>query len=281
MDRVARAILGTYPRAWRDRYGAEVSDLLSRRAIGISDLADLVLGALDAWLHPQQISSLTLAGGPDTTISAMVATRVTPPPPRHGAVATTPEGMLSRRRFLRRMVGAGIGLVSLEFIGGTIAVLWPPPADGIGVEHRVGTLDEIAGLWTQWPDGMPYEFRPARTFLVNVPAAKAMALGEQPTATATSARDLLALWRKCPHLGCMIPAACEERGRFQCLCHQSTYNILGEKLKLGPAPRGMDRFPVSIDAEGTVIIDTRTIIDGPPTGTVTFTDAYPFNEGCR
>lgn len=281
MERVARAILGTYPRAWRDRYGAEIGDILGQRAIGISDLADLALGALDAWLHPLHVRSMTLAGGPDAAISAMVATKAVPQPPRHGAVATTPEGMLTRRRFLRRMVGAGIGLVSLEFIGGTIAFLWPPPADGIGVEHHVGTLDEIAGLWTQWPDGMPWEFRPARAFLVNVPAAKAMALGEQPTATATSAAELLALWRKCPHLGCMIPAACEERGRFQCLCHQSTYNILGEKLKLGPAPRGMDRFPVRIDEEGTVIIDTRTIIDGPPTGTVTFTDAYPFDEGCR
>ena len=187
---------------------------------------------------------------------------------------------LSRRSFMRRMLGAGVGLLSLEFIGGTIAFLWPPPADGIGVEHEIGSLDDIAGIWPAWTDGMPWEFRPARAFLVNVPAAKALALGEAPTATAASAGDLLALWRKCPHLGCMIPAACEERGRFQCLCHQSTYNILGEKLRLGPAARGMDRFPVRIDAAGTVIIDTRTLISGPPTGTVTFTDAHPFGEGC-
>jgi cytochrome b6-f complex iron-sulfur subunit len=128
--------------------------------------------------------------------------------------------------------------------------------------------------------GPSVRVRPARAFLVNVPAAKAMALGVAPTATARNARDLVALWRKCPHLGCMIPVACEERGRFQCLCHQSTYNILGEKLKLGPAPRGMDRFPVRIDEEGSVIIDTREIVKGPPTGSVTFHDAHPFDEGC-
>jgi Rieske Fe-S protein len=282
MKRVALAIVRLYPRAWRDRYGAEVVDILERRGIRIVDLIDLSGGAFDAWLHPQPIRTLQMAtGDPSGAAASLAAASPVPPPPRHGAVAGTPAGLITRRRFLRRMVGAGVGLMSLEFIGGTIAFLWPPPADGVGVEHEVGTLDQIAGLWPQWPDGMPYEFRPARAFLVNVPAATAMASGEAPTATATTAAELLALWRKCPHLGCMIPAACEERGRFQCLCHQSTYNIVGEKLKLGPAPRGMDRFPVRINAEGTVIIDTRTILSGPPTGTVTFTDAYPFDEGCR
>jgi Rieske Fe-S protein len=79
----------------------------------------------------------------------------------------------------------------------------------------------------------------------------------------------------------MIPPACEERSRFQCLCHQSTYNILGEKLQLGPAPRGMDRFPVRIDRAGVVIVDTREIVKGKPAGTVTFHDPFPPNEGCR
>jgi cytochrome b6-f complex iron-sulfur subunit len=199
---------------------------------------------------------------------------------RTSARTTIPLATVNRRSFLRRMLGAGVGLLSLEFVGGTLAFLWPPPADGIGVEHRIGTLDEILGLWPPWAEGRPYEFRPARAFLINFPAAKAMALGVAPERTASASHDLVALWRKCPHLGCMIPAACEERGRFQCLCHQSTYNILGEKLKLGPAPRGMDRFPVRIDPEGTVIIDTREIVKGPPTGTVTFRDAHPFDEGC-
>ena len=125
------------------------------------------------------------------------------------------------------------------------------------------------------------EFRPARAFLVNVPAAKAMALGERRCAVAEPGRpEILALWRKCPHLGCMIPTACESTDRFQCYCHQSTYNILGEKLELGPAPRGMDRFPVRIDDEGVVIVDTREVIDGPPKNVVTFRDPHPPDVGC-
>ncbi len=200
---------------------------------------------------------------------------------RIGVIPDHDTGTVSRRTFMRRMLGAGVGLMSLEFLGGTIAFLWPPPADGVGVEHRVGSLNDIGGLWPRWAEGRPYEFRPARAFLINVPAATAMALGERPTTTARDAGDLIALWRKCPHLGCMVPQASEERGRFQCLCHQSTYNILGEKLKIGPASRGMDRFPVRIDDAGTVIIDTREIIKGPPAGRVTFRDAYPLDEGAR
>jgi cytochrome b6-f complex iron-sulfur subunit len=187
---------------------------------------------------------------------------------------------LSRRSFMRRMLGVGVGILSLEFIGGTLAFLWPPPAEGIGVEHKVGTASDIIAISPEWATGRPWEFRPAKAFLVNVPAAKAMAMGEQLEVTSPAATEILALWRKCPHLGCMIPAACDSRDRFQCLCHQSTYNIIGEKLQLGPAPRGMDRFPVRIDVDGVVIVDTRELIKGPPTGSVTFRDPYPVDVGC-
>ena len=186
---------------------------------------------------------------------------------------------LSRRSFMRRMVGAGVGILSLEFVGGSIAFLWPRATEGFGVEHEVGTLDEINATFPTWAHGEPIEFRPARAFLVNVPAAKAMALGEDVSLPDPAASEILALWRKCPHLGCMIPKACDSRSRFQCYCHQSTYNILGEKLELGPAARGMDRFPVRIDS-GVVIVDTTELISGPPKGVVTFTDPHPPNAGC-
>ena len=186
---------------------------------------------------------------------------------------------LSRRSFMRRMVGTGVGILSLEFVGGSIAFLWPRATEGFGVVHEVGTLDEINATFPTWAHGEPIEFRPARAFLVNVPAAKAMALGEDVSLPDPAAGEILALWRKCPHLGCMIPKACESRSRFQCYCHQSTYNILGEKLELGPAARGMDRFPVRIDG-GVVIVDTTELITGPPKGVVTFMDAHPLNVGC-
>jgi nitrite reductase/ring-hydroxylating ferredoxin subunit len=191
------------------------------------------------------------------------------------------ERTISRRSFMRRGLGLGVGLLGLEFVGGTLAFLWPPPSDGIGVEHRVGTLADLRARHPEWATGVPAEFRPARAFLVNVPAATAMAMGRPAMVTDPSGEEILALWRKCPHLGCMVPPMCTERHRFQCNCHQSTYNVLGEKLELGPAPRGMDRFPVRIEADGMLIVDTREIVKGPPEGVVTFRDPHPQGEGCH
>ena len=42
-----------YPRSWRDRYEAELVDLLEQRPMSPGDAIDLVRGALDAHLHPQ------------------------------------------------------------------------------------------------------------------------------------------------------------------------------------------------------------------------------------
>ena len=75
-----------------------------------------------------------------------------------------------------------------------------------------------------------------------------------------------ALYQKCPHLGCRVPQ-CITSQWFECPCHGSQYNRVGEK-KGGPAPRGMDRFGVSV-ADGVVTIDTGQVFQGPPIGTNT------------
>jgi cytochrome b6-f complex iron-sulfur subunit len=72
----------------------------------------------------------------------------------------------------------------------------------------------------------------------------------------------VALWRKCPHLGCQVPQVCDASQWFECLCHGSKYTILGEKRD-GPAPRGMDQFAVNL-VDGAYVVDTREVITGPP-----------------
>lgn len=42
----------------------------------------------------------------------------------------------------------------------------------------------------------------------------------------------------------------------------------------------MDRFRVELEADGTLVIDTREVIRGAPEGTVTFRDPHPADEGC-
>lgn len=201
--------------------------------------------------------------------------------PTYGEVHGPRVGEMSRRSFMRRMVGLGVGLLSLEFIGGSLAFLWPNITSGLGGQIDLGSAADIIGKFPDWAKGTPYIYNPARLFIVNVPAAKALVEGQTPDVADPGAnldpnapradRSVLALYRKCPHLGCQIPQLCDASDWFECLCHGSKYTVLGEKRD-GPAPRGMDGFNVSVNADGAYVVDTSEIITGPPVGTVTFDD---------
>jgi hypothetical protein len=45
-------LLKLYPRRWRERYGAELSEILAERSVTPVLLLDVALGALDAHTHP-------------------------------------------------------------------------------------------------------------------------------------------------------------------------------------------------------------------------------------
>jgi cytochrome b6-f complex iron-sulfur subunit len=61
---------------------------------------------------------------------------------------------------------------------------------------------------------------------------------------------------------------CETSQWFECPCHGSQYNQVGEK-KGGPAPRGLDRWPLAVEG-GRLSINTQgQPIQGPPIGTNT------------
>ena len=80
-------------------------------------------------------------------------------------------------------------------------------------------------------------------------------------------KGYVALYQKCVHLGCRVPW-CFSSQWFECPCHGSQYNRVGEK-KGGPAPRGLDRFAVSVNSDGTMSVNTQTVYIGPPIGTNT------------
>ncbi|MEV4564228.1 hypothetical protein AB0K12_10715 [Nonomuraea sp. NPDC049419] len=52
---LAEAALRLYPKAWRERYGDEVGDLVAARPVRPRTVADLLAGAADAWLHHRRI----------------------------------------------------------------------------------------------------------------------------------------------------------------------------------------------------------------------------------
>jgi Rieske Fe-S protein len=273
-------VLRTYPRRWRERYGAEMAGLLAERAPSWGDLLDLARGGIDARLH-------RLVRPPAQLVAAMPRREmvmVVPVAKPYGVVEQVPIGELSRRAFMRRMLGVGVGILGLEFIGGTLAFLWPQLRAGLGARFAVGTVADIVAQQPSFAQGWPYAVGAARSFLINVPAAKELALGHDASVPNPSAAEMLALYRKCPHLGCQVPGLCDELKRFTCRCHGSTYNIIGEKLKEGPAQRGMDRFMVLIE-KGTVVIDTSQYTFGPldrqDVKFLTFVDAAPYDRKCQ
>jgi cytochrome b6-f complex iron-sulfur subunit len=110
----------------------------------------------------------------------------------------------------------------------------------------------------------------ARAWVTEYPKeslAKAEAIyASQAPVFAGMSSGIVALYQKCPHLGCRVPT-CATSQWFECPCHGSQFNRVGEK-KGGPAPRGMDRFAVSIN-NGSVVIDTGAVFGGPSIGTNT------------
>ncbi len=204
----------------------------------------------------------------------VLAARQSAPPAPY--VPPDPEVIgVSRRQFFNRtiilMMQIGLGGFGLA----SIAFLWPQLGGGFGSAIRVGlvsdVLSEIRGangflyraegrMWiTEYPNGAVEKARAAYSANELTGMEAGLALGLDG--------GVIALYQKCPHLGCRVPE-CVTSQWFECPCHGSQYNRVGEK-RGGPAPRGMDRFAMSVSADGVLTVDTGTIIQGPPIGTNT------------
>lgn len=152
----------------------------------------------------------------------------------------SPRGM-DRRTVLRwTWRGLAVGLV-VDGVWTAYDVLVPRVEGGFG-----GAV--AAGAETGFPEGDVRYFPEGRFYLTRVDG------------------ELIALYQKCPHLGCRVPY-CESSGRFECPCHGSIFTRKGEYVT-GPAPRGMDRFPLTV-ADRTVTVDTGEVIAGPRIGELT------------
>ena len=156
-----------------------------------------------------------------------------------------------------------------------IAFRWPQGSSGFGSKIKVGLVSD---LLTEIRDNSGFLYKPeGRMWLTEYPNGAvekaAVAYSGPELAGMTAGQQLgldggiVALYQKCPHLGCRVPE-CVTSQWFECPCHGSKYNQVGEK-RGGPAPRGMDRFAVEITADGSLVVDTGTIIQGPPIGTNT------------
>jgi cytochrome b6-f complex iron-sulfur subunit len=174
---------------------------------------------------------------------------------------------LSRRQLMRVALGAGVGLFTLEALAGTVAFAWPALRSGFGGVLTIGTFDQIKTANNTLPidEGFPAYYPEARAFVALIdPAQQRFLPGEDTTGDGT-VLNVRALYQRCPHLGCK-PNPCLRNFWMECPCHGSRYDRLGIKAdgaQYGPAPRGMDRFSITVDGEGVLSIDTGKITLGP------------------
>lgn len=144
------------------------------------------------------------------------------------------ENTLSRRDFLTVAWGAA-GALALVETGGVVLSFFSPRV----VEGEFGGVID-AGAADTFAVGSVTPFTQGRFYLVRMPDGA-----------------FLALYRKCTHLGCVVPWNPAE-GRFVCPCHASAFEVDGQVIN-PPAPRPLDRFAVSI-VDGMLRVDTGTPI---------------------
>lgn len=209
-----------------------------------------------AGTEPVTSPAQSAADKPEVTVEKVPPAQLKPLSPEQLSV--------SRRQFLNRAWTASFSAF-LGFFGmGTLSFLWPKLTGGFGTKITAGDYEEI--LAQVGPDGAftPLFIPEGRFFLTYYEGT-----GDAPVYTAINAVDtkLQALYRKCVHLGCSVPK-CDSSKLFECPCHGSKYRLHGEYYA-GPAPRGLDRFPVTIE-NGKVVVDTGLLQEGPPRGANTW-----------
>ena len=161
--------------------------------------------------------------------------------------------MISRRSLLRVSFWGALGATVAGGIAVTLRLIYPPEVAGFGGQISAGEV-------SQFPAGSKTQVAKGRFWLVNLTQEQ-------------GGPGLLALWWKCPHLGCTVPwkatfewpdpgTGAITKGWFRCPCHGSTYTDAGVRV-FGPAPRSMDTMKLTIK-DGRISVDTGSITKGAP-----------------
>ena len=157
----------------------------------------------------------------------------------------------------------------------------PSPAAGAGYPLALLSVEEASSpdIQAAWDNKIPFYNAAAKTYVVQYPKVdlpKAKKVPAYAQIITGMEAGYVALYQKCVHLGCRVPW-CQSSQWFECPCHGSKYNRVGEKQG-GPAPRGLDRFTLEVSG-GNVVVDTGIIVIGPPIGTNT-TNQSPEGAPC-
>lgn len=152
---------------------------------------------------------------------------------------------MTRRDFLGRVWWGAAGLFLAEGGVATLVSLWPKVKPGsFGAKFRIDIKD------------LPK----------NVGDIDTTYLGTGKFYLVRTEKGILVLYRKCTHLGCVVPWRQDElsedklsaKGRFNCPCHASIFDRYGN-IKGGPAPRPLDLFKATLE-RNELVVDTGIII---------------------
>jgi cytochrome b6-f complex iron-sulfur subunit len=166
---------------------------------------------------------------------------------------------LARRSFLRVSAFAGLTLFTGGLVASFLGFFNLRKPSGFGGTVTV-TADRIPR-----PGADPVRIPEGKFWLVNLNGPE----GDVLQAGGTG--GLLALYWKCPHLGCTVPWNPAFNGAtvnfpgiigwFRCPCHGSTYSKAGIRV-FGPAPRPMDTMRLTVNGDGSVSVNTGQITSG-------------------
>lgn len=166
---------------------------------------------------------------------------------------------LARRSFLRVSAFAGLTLFTGSLVAGFLGFFNLRKPTGFG-----GVVN-VSASRIPTPSGEPARISEGKCWLVNLngPEGDVLQIG--------GVGGLMALYWKCPHLGCTVPWAPAFNGAqvnfpgvigwFRCPCHGSTYSRAGIRV-FGPAPRPMDTMALTVLGNGSVNINTGQITSG-------------------
>jgi cytochrome b6-f complex iron-sulfur subunit len=190
-----------------------------------------------------------------------------PAPLREERPSRAKAAPLSRRDFFRRGLVTSLAIFGAQFGGASIAFLWPSLKGQFGSTINAGSINDIKQQIQQ--TSQPFYYGAGRFYVVDYSGTgkdEATGVDYEAEGYVIPGVGLMVLYQRCVHLGCRVPF-CQQSQWFECPCHGSKYNEAGE-YQLGPAPTGLQRFPITVDA-GNLMVDTSTLNPGPPRGTDT------------
>ncbi len=186
-----------------------------------------------AAVEAEAVAARTAAVAEAEGVAARAGTGLAPVDTDTGLTPWTPpdpEALgVSRRQFFNRasigLMGASIGTFSAAAF---VAFLWPSSSGGFGGKVNIGRLADIrAGI----DSGNGFNYQPAaQAWITEYPVeaiSKAQGVYDDRLFPGME-QGIIASWQKCPHLGCRVPE-CVSSQFFECGCHGSQYNRVGEK----------------------------------------------------